>query len=132
MVEQRKQHHRRRASDRIHLAPIIWAFIALTLIFFGTVIGFAWIVHDVNDNSKQLTQLVAENRKLLKANDDRIKDIQNARIESCEKTYAGIHEVFSEFFPPEPRTPEQLNDIERFNQTINRLQAGCAKQTGQG
>ena len=131
-MNDQRQHQRRRRSDRVHLAPIVWAFVAITLIFFGTSVGFAWVVLHVNDNAKQLTVLVAENQKLLRENDNRIADIQKARIESCEKTYAGIHEVFSEFFPPEPRTPEQLNDVERFNSTINKLQKGCTKQTGQG
>ena len=129
--DQRQQHQRRRASDRVRLAPIVWAFIALTGIFFGTVAGFSWVVIHVNDNAQQLTTLVAENRRLLKENENRIADIQAARIESCQRTYGGISEVFSPFFPTMPRTPEQISRIEKFNQTINKLQADCAKQTGQ-
>lgn len=115
---------KRRASDRVRLAPIVWAFIAITMIFFATCVGFAWVVHDVNDNSKQLAELVAENQ-------DRIADIQLARIESCEKTYEGIREVFSPFFPKPPLTKQQVDNLERFNTTIVTLKAGCVKQTGQ-
>lgn len=119
-----RQVYRRRASDRIRLAPIVWAFIALTVIFFGTCVGFAWVVHDVNDNSDQLTALVAENQQ-------RIADIQAARIESCTKTYEGIREVFSPFFPKPLLTQQQLNNLEKFNTTIANLKLGCVKQTGQ-
>ena len=106
-MDQRQQHQRRRVSDRVRLAPIVWAFIAITAIFFGTCIGFAWVVHDVNNNSRQLTQLVSDNRQLLKENDARISDIQNARIESCQRTYQGVKEVFSPFFPKPLLTPQQ-------------------------
>lgn len=123
---------RRRRSDRIRVAPIVLAFIILAIIFFSTLIGFAWVIHDVNTNSKQVALLVEDNRKLTKANNDRIADIQQARIESCQTTYAGIKEVFKPFFPPPPRTEEQQKDLNTFNETIRVLQAGCAQQTGQG
>ena len=123
-MDERQQHQRRRASDRVRLAPIVWAFIGLTVVFFSTCVGFAWVVHDVNDNSDQLTALVAENQA-------RITDIQTTRIESCERTYEGIREVFSPFFPKPPLTQQQLNNLERFNKTIADLRAGCVNQTGQ-
>ena len=116
--------------------PIKAAFVIITLIFFLTLAGFAWIVQDVSDNSSQLTLLVSENQKRIadiqQVNHDRIQDIQEARIESCEKTYAGIKEVFRPFFPPPPRTPEQQRDLDTFNETIRVLQSGCKQQTGQG
>lgn len=112
------------------------AFAIITLIFFLTLAGFAWLVNDISDNSDQLTVLVAENQKRIaeiqRVNRNRIADIQSTRIESCEKTYAGIKEVFRPFFPQPPRTPEQQANLDKFNETIRILQQGCAHQTGQG
>lgn len=114
---------KRRATDRMRFKPIIWAFIALTAIFFATLVGFAFVINHVNDNSQQLVTLVAENQ-------NRIAEIQSARIESCEKTYSGIQQVFAPFFPQPPLTPEQKANLDKFNGTIKKLQEGCAKQTG--
>lgn len=112
------------------------AFAIITLIFFFTLAGFAWLVEDISDNSDQLTVLVAENQKRIadiqRVNQRRIQDIQATRIESCQKTYAGIREVFKPFFPPPPRTQEQQDNLDKFNETIRTLQKGCAQQTGQG
>lgn len=131
MNDQRQNYQRRRASDRIRLAPIVWAFIALTVIFFSTLSGFSWVIHDINNNSKQLVILVKENQRLSEENTNRIADIQKARIESCETTYGGINEVFKPFFPPPPRTSEQQANFDKFKAIISRLKKGCVKQTGQ-
>lgn len=122
---------KRRRTDVVRTKPIVLAFIVLALIFFGTLVGFAWVINNVNNNSIQLTGLVADNRRLVKANNDRIADIQKARIESCQQTYGAIGEVFKPFFPPPPRTPEQQKNLDTLNETINVLQKGCSQQTGQ-
>lgn len=116
--------------------PIKLAFVIVTLIFFATLAGFSWLVHDVNNNSERLTLLVLESEtrakqleNLVTENEARIADIQKTRIESCELTYAGIREVFRPFFPQPPRTPKQQADLDKFNSTIVRLQNGCKKQT---
>ena len=80
--------------------PIKVAFIAVTLLFFLTLAGFAWVIND----------------------------IQNSRESSCRQTYNGIREVFRPFFPEPPRTKEQQADLDKFNNTIDRLMSGCSKQ----
>lgn len=102
--------------------PVKVAFLIITLIFFLTVAGFAWIVTDVGNNSEQVRTLIHENN-------ERIEDIQESRTASCRDTYSGIYEVFRPFFPPVPRTPEQDANLEKFNDTIERLREGCTKQT---
>lgn len=94
--------------------PIVGAFIIMTLLFLGTLAGFAWVVTNVGD--------------LAKENDNRITDIQTSRLESCISTYEGIREVFKPFFPPPPRTKQQQADLDKFNKTINDLKLKCRKQ----
>jgi hypothetical protein len=83
-------------------------FVLLTIIFFFTLAGFAFVV---------------------RANGHRVDDIQRSRIESCERTYEGVRTVFEQFYPKPPRTQKQMNDIQKFNKTINKLVAGCTAQT---
>lgn len=122
---------RRRRTDKLRMAPIVWAFVCLTFIFFGTLAGFAYVINGLNDNSHQLRILVHENQRLVKENENRINDIQQARIESCAKTYSSVGEVFKPFFPKPPLTPAQKERLDTFNETIRILRAGCARQTGQ-
>lgn len=98
------------------------AFIIVTSIFFLTLVGFSWIIHDVRANSNARIELVKQNRQ-------RIKDIQESRIASCQTTYNGIREVFRPFFPPVPRTPKQEADLNKFNSTIDKLIKQCKTQT---
>jgi hypothetical protein len=88
----------------LRLWEILLAFAAITAAF---VIGLYFVVH---------------------WNNQRIADIQSARLSSCERTYEGIREVFRPLFPAHP-TPRQRTDLETFNTTIDRLRDGCAKQT---
>lgn len=76
------------------------AFIVLTLVFFGILGGFAYI----------------------------IADIQRSRESSCEQTYISIREVFTPFFPPEPRSKRQQERVDQFNSTIDELRKGCGDQ----
>lgn len=86
------------------------SFIILTIIFFLILVGFAIVAI---------------------ANQRRVDDIQDARVESCERTYAGVGEVLKPFFPPEPRTDVQQARLDLFLNKIKELQAECPKQTGQ-
>ena len=64
------------------------------------------------------------------ANNSRIDDIQSSRVESCERTYEGVREIFRPFFrPPEKRTRKQRRDVAKFNRTVDRLKARCDVQT---
>lgn len=119
----------RRSTDKWVMKPIVIAFVVVTLIFLATLIGFAWVVTDVKQNSGNIKKLAASNRTLGKENSKRIKEIQASRIDSCKKTYEGIREVFSPFFPNPPKTQKQIDDLETFNTTINDLKKGCDAQT---
>lgn len=114
MEETKSEKHPRRT--------ILIIYAVVTLVFLLTVSGFAWVVLDVLDLEKQ-------NKNLGKENHNRISEIQQSRVDSCKGTYRGIKEVFKPFFPAAPRTNEQQADLDKFNQTINRLQKGCVKQT---
>lgn len=65
----------------------------------------------------------------VRENQKRIDDIQKSRVLSCRQNYDGIQEVFTQFFPPVPRTAKQQADIDKFNNTISRLKKNCIKQT---
>lgn len=105
------------------------AFTLVTLLFFTTLLSLAWVINDVRDNTNSRIVLEQENRKLAQENRNRIKDIQESRLKSCQTTYSGIREVFKPFFPPVPRTAEQQKDLDKFNSTINRLILRCETQT---
>jgi len=113
---------KRRRTDAWRMRPIRIAFIVLTIVFFAILLGFSWVIHDVKHNSGSIKTLVSENST-------RIGDIQRSRIESCQKTYEGIREVFKPFFPNPPRTQKQIDNLEKFNTTINTLKKACDKQT---
>lgn len=101
----------------------------ITLIFFLTTAGFAWLVTDIRDIANKNVVLAEKHLTLAKENENRIDDIQVSRVSSCRQTYNGIHDVFLPFFPPQPRTAEQAADVKKFNDTIERLRNGCTKQT---
>lgn len=112
----------RRSTDAWRLKPVVIAFIVLTLLFLAVLIGFAVVVTDVKTNSNQIRTLVISNNNL-------IKEIQKSRIESCQRTYEGVREVFRPLFPPPPRTKEQSRSLKLFNETIDDLKQGCITQT---
>lgn len=88
---------------------ILIAFGVITVCFFATLLGFMF---------------------LLRQNRNRISDIQQSRVFSCQQTYRGVEEVFRPFFPSkEAATREQLNDLEKFHQQVLKLVAGCKHQT---
>lgn len=96
---------------------ITLSFVLLTLVFFAVVAVMGWQVNKTRDLNKQNTQ--------------RISDIQAARLESCERAYEGVREVFKPFLPkPGKGTPEQRRNARKFNRTVDRLKGQCDKQTG--
>lgn len=63
------------------------------------------------------------------ANHNRINDIQQGRISSCQRTYQAFIEVFKPVEPPpSKRTPEENARVHQFNRTIRRLQRNCSHQ----
>ncbi len=120
---------KRRRTDGWLVRPIKLSFIILTVVFFLVLGGFAWVVHDVKTNSGHIRVLLVQNASLAHENSDRITDIQQSRIESCERTYEGIREVFRPFFPKHPTNQRQIDNVETFNTTINNLKKACTKQT---
>lgn len=61
-------------------------------------------------------------------NTERIQDIQQSRVQSCERNYKTLREVFIPFFPPKAgRTPEQERNIKRFLKLTNPHK--CVAQT---
>ena len=98
------------------------AFFVITVIFFLILAGFAWVVHDIRELSRQTTVLVLENEK-------RIDEIQDSRVDSCESSYNGIYDVFVEFFPEEPRSKKEQDQVYKFTNKIEELRNNCDKQT---
>jgi hypothetical protein len=94
----------------------------MTLVFFLISAGFAWIVSDVKDISKDTVHLVAENQK-------RIAEIEDIQSDVCRTTYEGIRFVFRPFFPPPPRSKEEQAQVDKFNNRIDRLKTRCLAQT---
>lgn len=88
---------------------ILFAFGVTTLCFFATLLGFMF---------------------LLRQNRNRIEDIQESRITSCQRTYLAFEEVFNPFFPSkEVATKKQLDELERFHQQVVKLVGDCQYQT---
>lgn len=103
------------------------AFIIVTLIFFLTVCGFAWMVIRVQNLSEDTRDLVQTKAQLITANSNRIKEIQQTRVDNCKANYSGVRKVFRPFFPKKPRTLKQQADLDRFNRTIDGLKKDCKK-----
>lgn len=101
-------------KDKSGRVIITTVFLIMTLLFLSTLAGFAWVVSNVSDLSK-------ENR-------NRIEDIQNSRLESCKTTYEGIREVFKPFFPAEPRSVKEQRQLDKFNTKITELKLKCVNQ----
>jgi hypothetical protein len=99
----------RRQEDVQARQRMISAFVALVLVVTLVVAALGWFA---------------------KENNERIHDIQVARVASCQRTYEGIREVFTPFMPKPPNaTPDQLQDWSTFNSTIDELKENCTKQT---
>jgi hypothetical protein len=112
--------------------PVKIAFVIITILFFATLLGFSFVIHDLRNVSSENLQLSAKNEILNRENKKRINEIQNSRIETCDSVYTGIYQVFAPFFPPPPRTQQQLQTLEKFNSTIARLKLKCTKLVGAG
>jgi hypothetical protein len=112
--------------------PVKIAFIIITILFFATLLGFSFVIHDLRVVSSKNLELSAKNEILNQENKKRINDIQNSRVETCESVYDGIYKVFIPFFPAPPRTKRQLDILEKFNSTINRLKLKCTHLVNPG
>jgi len=89
------------------------SFFMVTLAF---VVGLVWLTHVSHDVSRK--------------NHERIMDIQRGRLESCQRTYEGIRQVFRPFFaPPQKRSAHERLVIKKFNHRIEALKAQCDDQT---
>jgi hypothetical protein len=115
-------HPHRRKTDKWTIRPVSLSFIALTIIFFLVLLGFGIVVHNVQHNGHSINSLVKENS-------NRIKEIQKSRVDSCEQTYKGIREVFKPFFPKHPKSHREIENLDKFNTTIDNLIKACVKQT---
>lgn len=114
---------------RIYMRTIKRSFIALTLIFLLILIGFAWIVNDVNNIARESKKISKQSNLLVKENKKRITEIQDSRVASCKRTYDAIEDVFSPFFPKPPRLQEQEENIRKFRHLIDQYRKGCIEQT---
>ena len=100
----------------IHRWKVAGAFVALAISFSAAVAWGTHLSHEVN-----------------KKNSDRIADIQQGRLESCQRTYEGIRQAFRPFLPP-PRARSRIVRLRlhKFNTNIDRLKAQCAVQIHAG
>jgi hypothetical protein len=95
----------------------VWRNLAVIAIVLGTLVNtFLFIqIHDV----------ATDNHKLALANKERINDIQQARVESCQRTYEGVRQIFAPFVR---LNPDRVG-VRRYNHRIDMLKAGCVHQT---
>lgn len=101
----------------------VWRNLAVFVLIGATVVDTALFVQAL-DQSHKSSRLTAQNQ-------ERINDIQRARVESCEHTYEGVRQVFKPFFRTKTvRTVKEQRNIEKFNARIDELKAGCPLQTG--
>ncbi len=100
---------------------VLLVFVLLAISF---TVGLVLVDH-ASDKAKaaahQAEQLSRENRSL-------IARIQRARLESCERTYEGVREIFAPILPRRARTPKEAHDIRVFNTRVDELKAGCPAQ----
>ena len=61
--------------------------------------------------------------------DERIAQIQQARVESCRRTYEGVREIFQPFLHPDG-DPRAQRNVRVFNHRIDSLKNACGQQTG--
>ena len=66
---------------------------------------------------------------VVSGNRDRVQDIQQARVDSCRRTYEGVREIFLPFLHPD-EDPKVNRNIRQFNERVDRLKARCGQQTG--
>ena len=61
--------------------------------------------------------------------DERLAQIQKARIQSCKLTYEGVRRVFQPFIPNHATGPERER-VRKFNDRIDELKRDCKNQIG--
>jgi hypothetical protein len=57
--------------------PIKVAFVLITMLFFATLLGFSFVIHDIRNVSNKNLELSAKNEILNQENKKRINDIQH-------------------------------------------------------
>lgn len=112
-MEERRHYDKVRQRD---MRRITAAFVILAV---GTILAI-WLT--VRNNTAQ-TNAAVRNRN------ERIAQIQAARVESCRRTYEGVRQIFQPFLHPDG-DPRRNRDIRQFNQRIDSLKNGCGRQTG--
>jgi hypothetical protein len=69
----------------------------------------------------------------IRVNRERVNDIQHARVESCQRTYFGVEQIFQDvFLPPDESTWDvgQRRIAAKFHKTVEHRASSCGKQTG--
>ncbi len=115
-------------KEKIRVRTIKIAFATLTVLFFATLCGFAWVLTDVQTLTRKTANLTKATAHLTVENTKRIKEIQASRVASCKQTYSGVRKVVKKLLPKHPNEQQQKN-IDDFDAVINNLRSGCTKQT---
>lgn len=111
------------------------AFIALTAIFVATLIGFAYLLDETRDLSRQTraltiqtAQLGVNNRRLIFENAERDRLYRINAVIVCKENIEGVRQIFRPFFPNPPKTLRQTEILEKFNGRVNLLKNNCSKK----
>ena len=115
-------------KEKIRVRTIKRAFIALTVLFFLVLTGFAWLLVDVRSLSQKNADLTRTTALLTLENTKRINEIQDSRTQSCRDTYSSFDKVFEPFFPP-VRTKKERAMIAKFEKLVKTLKKSCPEQT---
>lgn len=79
--------------------------------------------HQAQQFARQAKQLAVQNRQIIGAQ-------QKSRVASCRLTYESFREVLGQFIPPtKAQTPEQMENLRKFNRKIDAKKAACVTQT---
>ena len=90
---------------------VVIAFGLITLLFFVIILGFSFSVADHREN------------------ENRIREIQASRTESCIATYSAIGEAFRPLIPNFPENNGSRARITFFYEELERFKRGCVEQT---
>ena len=122
-------------KEKIRVRTIKLAFTILTILFFLTLVGFAWVLNDVQSLTQKTANLTKANGRITRTtahltveNSKRIKEIQISRASSCRQTYRGVRKVVEKLLPKHP-TPVQKANTQKFEGIIHNLIEGCKAQT---
>lgn len=115
-------------EDRVRTNAIRVAFLLLTCVFVLALLGFLWLARETHDLAEENVRLGKANRALILDNQRQDKaDIANS-IRLCRQNLEGVRQIFKPFFPPPPVTPEVQERLTKFNNRVDGLKRGCARQ----